>query len=202
MMTLYSVTQRAIGRIARPTLLRLTTPLLRVLSALHVAPNAISLLQIPLGVLMVLVIHTSRPAVIGLMLICFALDGLDGLFARYSNQTSAYGALVDQLADQIREVLTVAAVAQVGALSAVVATLYGVLYPLSNVALYVLNLHGGKPRPTFKSVVTFYPFLLIYLLGGANWLEVAGWLTLLAMSLTIADCTAQLRRLMPPSSAL
>jgi len=194
----YSQTQRMlIRRFVRPVLLPLTTPILRALTALHVSPNALSLLQIPLGVLMVLVIHESHAAVIGLMLACFALDGLDGLLARYSGQASTYGALVDQCADQIREVLTVAAVAQNGALSALVATLYGVLYPLSNIALYLINLHGGRVAPTFKSVLTFYPFLLLYLLGGANWLEAAGWLTVAAMALTVGLSVHQLGRLLP-----
>ncbi len=175
--------------------MRLALPLLRVLAALHVSPNVLSLLQIPLGVLMVFVIGSNRAAVIGLMVLCLILDGLDGLLARYTNQANAYGALVDQMADQVREVLTVAAVAQVGALSPFVAVLYGVLYPVSNVALYLVNINSGKVSPAFKSVLTFYPFLLIYLLGGPNWLEWAGWLTVFAMAHTIALAMRQLHHL-------
>jgi phosphatidylglycerophosphate synthase len=129
------------------------------------------------------------------MLICFVLDGLDGLLARSTGQANPYGALIDQMSDQIREVLTVAAVAQNGALSPLVATLYGVLYPLSNVGLYLVNVQGKTVKPTFKSVLTFYPFLLVYLLGGPNWLEPAGWLTVLAMALTVGQCARALAEL-------
>ncbi len=192
----YSGFQRAIEHFSRPLLMRLTAPILRILAVLHVSPNVLSLMQIPAGALMVIMISSSRAAMIALMLLCFGLDGLDGLLARYTGQANLYGALVDQLADQVREVLTVAAVAQFGALSPLVAVLYGVLYPLSNVALYVLNQYGGKAGPIFKSVLTFYPFLLIYLLGGPNWLEFAGWLTVVAMAFSILLCMRPLRRLM------
>ena len=190
----YSVGQRALAKLIRPAFLRLLTPILRLMAGLGIAPNLLSLLQIPFGVLMVIVIGQQRGAVIVLMALCLLLDGLDGLLARYTNQSSSYGALIDQLSDQIREVLTVAAVAQVGALSSAVAVLYGVLYPLSNVGLYLVNSRGGSVGPTFKSVLTFYPFLLIYLLGvgGSSWLELGGWLTVLSMSATIAQCARAL----------
>ncbi|MHB8625545.1 MAG: CDP-alcohol phosphatidyltransferase family protein [Aggregatilineales bacterium] len=191
----YSAGQRAMLKVLRPALSRFISPLLRILAAWGVSPNALSLAQIPLGALMVIVIGYNRLIVIGLMLACFALDGLDGLLARSTGQANPYGALIDQMADQIREVLTVAAVAQTGALSPLVATLYGVLYPLSNVGLYLVNVRGGAVGPTFKSVLTFYPFLLIYLLGGPNWLEPAGWLTVFAMALTVGQCTWALARL-------
>lgn len=192
----YSGFQREIGRRTAPLRMHFADPLLRVLVALHVSPNALSLAQIPLGALIVIIISSSRGAVIMLLIGCFVLDGLDGLLARYTQQANAYGALVDQMADQIREVLTIAAVAQVGALSPVVAALYGVLYPVSNVGLYLVNAFGGAVSPVFKSVLTFYPFLLIFLLGGPNWLEWAGWLTVLAMAHTIALCLHRLKHLM------
>lgn len=193
----YSAGQRALLNVLRPALNRLIAPILRVLAAWGISPNALSLAQLPLGALMVIVIGYSRPVVIGLMLICFALDGLDGLLARFTGQATPYGALIDQMSDQIREVMTVAAVAQNGALSPLVATLYGVLYPLSNVGLYLVNVRGDAVGPTFKSVLTFYPFLLIYLLGGPNWLELAGWLTVLAMALTVGQCARVLARVGP-----
>jgi len=188
----YSAGQRALLKLLRPALTRLIGPVLHLLAAWGVSPNALSLAQVPLGVLMVIVIGYNRLAVIGLLLACFALDGLDGLLARSSGQASPYGALIDQMSDQIREVLTVAAVAQNGALSPLVATLYGVLYPLSNVGLYLVNVRAGSVGPTFKSVLTFYPFLLIYLFGGPNWLEPAGWFTVLAMALTVGQCARAL----------
>jgi phosphatidylglycerophosphate synthase len=174
-------------------------PLLRLLVACHVSPNALSLAQIPLGVLMVIVIPFNRPIVLILMAVCLLCDGLDGLLARFTGEANPFGALVDQCADQIREVLTVAAVAAIGALSPVIGALYGVLYPLTNIGLYLVNARGGSVSPTFKSVLTFYPFLVIFLLGGPNWLDAAGWLTVMAMSLTVAQCLWALRRLLTPT---
>jgi len=196
----YSVGQRALLKIARPILTRLSTPILRALTAWHVAPNLLSLLQIPLGIAMILLIDTSRIAVLILILCCFLLDMLDGLLARYTGRTSPHGALIDQMADQIREVLTVAALVQSGALPGIIGTLYGVLYPLSNVGLYLVNQRGGAVSPTFKSVLTFYPFLAIYLLGGSNWLIAGGWLTIVAMGLTVAQCAWALEPLMAESN--
>lgn len=194
----YSVGQRAILKVVRPILIRFTTPILRTLTAWHVAPNLLSLLQIPLGVAMILLINSSRVVVLILILLCLLLDLLDGLLARYTFTASQHGALIDQMADQIREVLTVAAVVQSGALSGVIGTLYGVLYPLSNVGLYLVNQRGGLVSPTYKSVLTFYPFLTIYLLGGPNWLNAGGWLTIAAMGLTVGQCVAALGFLMSP----
>ena len=79
----YSAGQRLIVQRIRPVLL---TPILRLLARLGVAPNLLSLLQIPLGGLMVLVIAQERVLVIGLLLACFALDSLDGLLARRSGR--------------------------------------------------------------------------------------------------------------------
>ncbi len=192
----YSPSQRALGRIVRPILLWLTNPVLRILATFHVSPNLLSLLQIPLGILMIIVIPTNHAAVLFLIAACLTLDGLDGLLARFTGTANLFGALVDQCADQIREVLTVAAVAGIGVLSPVIGTVYGVLYPLTNIGLYLVNARGGSVTPTFKSVLTFYPFLALYLLGGPNWLDAAGSLTLAAMSLTVAQCLWALRRLL------
>ena len=188
----YSAGQRALMAIVRPVMIRVSTPVLRMLTALGVAPNALSLAQIPLGLAMIVVIGYSRIAVLVLMALCLALDMLDGLLARYTRQASSYGALIDQMSDQIREVMTVAAVAQAGALSGTVAALYGVFYPLSNVGLFLVNQRGATVSPVFKSIVTFYPFLVIYLLGGPNWLEWSGWLTVAAMGLTVGQCARAL----------
>ena len=191
----YSVGQRALLTVARPILTRFSTPILHTLANWRVSPNLLSLLQIPLGIAMILLIDSSRIAVLILIGICLLLDMLDGLLARYTHNASPYGALIDQMADQVREVLTIAAVVQSGALSGVIGTVYGVLYPLSNVGLYLVNQQSGSVRPTFKSVLTFYPFLAVYLLGGPNWLNAGGWLTLLAMSLTVGQCVWALKSL-------
>jgi len=62
--------------------------------------------------------------------------------------------------------------------------------------LFLVNQRGSSVSPTFKSILTFYPFLALYLLGGPNWLTIGGWLTVAAMSLTVAQCAIALAHLM------
>jgi phosphatidylglycerophosphate synthase len=182
----YSAFERRFVGPFRLGLLALARPLVRALARLGVPPNALSVSQIPGGfVVLALVPDHPRWAFVlfvGLLL----LDGLDGALARATGQASAFGALVDQYSDHVREVTVVGGMALYGALAVRPAVLYGVLYMGLNLTVYLANLHGAPVPWAIKSYLVVYPALFAYLWWGAELLTPAVVLSETLMALVIA----------------
>jgi phosphatidylglycerophosphate synthase len=174
----------------------LFSPLVRLLVALHVSPHLISLLQPVLGVVMVFTVAARPRLTLALFVTALVVDGLDGTLARATGRASAYGALVDQVCDHAREVLVVAGLARIGALSPFWATLYALAYPGTNVILLQCSREGVSPPLAIKTFVTFYPALVLYLWPGINYLTPAAIAAVGFMLLTIADGLRRLRHSM------
>lgn len=183
----YSTAERRILAPARGILGAVYGPIARVLARLGVSPNVVSLSQILVGVAVVVLIPTQPRVALALFMVALALDGIDGTLARASGRATKFGALLDQYADHIREVLVVGGLAAHGALDPLLATLYGVAYPGVNLTIYLCNLHRVAVPIAVKTYVTFYPAMAVYLLTGANFLDWAGLLAVGTMGLLVAQ---------------
>jgi phosphatidylglycerophosphate synthase len=166
---------------------KLLGPAVRLLVTLRISPNLISLLQPVLGLVMVLTVATQRRFTLALLLLALLLDGVDGTLARETGRASAFGALVDQFSDHAREVLLVAGLARIGALSSFWATLYALAYPGSNLALLVCNRQGVPVPVATKTYTTFYPPVFLYLWAGVSCLTPAAAVAVTLMLLTNGD---------------
>mgnify|MGYP000343350614 CR=1 FL=1 len=181
----YSSLERRFLAPARRVLRALFAPIVRVLVALRVSPNAVSFAQVPLGALVVALMPTQPRGAFVLFVIALALDGIDGALARATNRASNFGALFDQYCDHFREVLVIAGLALWGALNPLLAGLYGIVYPAFNLTLYLCN-HYRVPLPfAIKSYLVVYPALFAYLWFGTNVLDAAVALALVAMGVVI-----------------
>lgn len=107
-----------------------------------------------------------------------------------------FGALLDQYADHVREVLVVAGLAAHGAIHPFIAVLYGISYPGANLTLYLCNRHRVPLPIAVKTYLTFYPALALYLLGGVNILDAAGALAVALMAVLVAQGLWRLRSAM------
>lgn len=169
----YSALERHFLEPVRRCTFALMRPLVLLLAALGVSPNVVSLSQVPLG-LLIFFLMGSRPCLaFVLMVVAILIDGLDGALARHTGRASAYGALVDQYADHVREILVVAGLTYAGALSGVWATLYALAYPGSNLTLYLCNARGVPILVAIKTAFIFYPAFFLYAWFGINYLDFA-----------------------------
>ena len=157
-----------------------------LLGRLGVSPNAVSLSQIPLGVVIAWQLGENPALALGLFVLALLLDGLDGTLARLSGRASAYGALVDQVADHVRELTVMAGFAAAGLISGGVATMYAAAYPLLNALLWIGDRHGRPARVSAKVWITFYPFFALWALTGVNWLDWAAAATAALLLLSSA----------------
>lgn len=199
----YSALERRLLGPARRVLARILAPIVGLLARLGVTPNSVSLAQIPLALVMLALIPTQPVLASALFVATLALDGVDGALARATGRATAFGALLDQYADHIREVLVVAGLAALGLLHPAIATLYALAYPAVNLTLYICNQRGVPLGLAIKSYVSFYPALLAYLWWGIDVLDPAGALTVGLMSAVVAQGLWRLRGAMdpPPSPA-
>ncbi len=156
----------------------------RVLQRVGVSPNAISLAQIPLGVVIAWQLGQNPTLALALFVLALLLDGLDGTLARLSGRASGYGALVDQVADHVRELTVMAGFAAAGLISGGVATMYAAAYPLLNALLWIGGRHGRSARVSAKVWLTFYPFFALWALTGLNWLDWAATATAVLLLLS------------------
>lgn len=192
----YSDLERRLLEPAHRVLQTVYAPVVWLLARLGFTPNAVSLSQVPLAILTVALIPTQPHVASALFVVTLALDGIDGALARATNRATTFGALLDQYADHIREVLVVAGLAAHGALHPAIATLYGLAYPAFNFTLYVCNAYGVPLPIAIKSYLTFYPALFAYLWWGVNVLDVAGALAVGLMGAVIAQGLWRLRAAM------
>lgn len=181
----YSSLERRFLVPLRGLLLRVHLPLVRLLAWLHVSPHAVSLAGPLLGVLFVFVVRADPRLSFFVWFLSVAVDGVDGALARYTGRASDFGALVDQLCDHARETLVVAGLAWTGALSPLWASLYPFVYAAINVTLFLGNYYDAPPPLAIKSWMVFYPAILLYLLFGPNYLNVAAPLSVALMMATI-----------------
>jgi len=190
----YSSLERRFLEPGRKLLLLGFRPFTAVLAALGVPPNAVSLSQILLGLLIVVIVP-SRPRLAFLLFIAsLLLDGLDGALARRTGRASPFGALLDQFCDHTRETLVIAALARTGALAPFPATIYAFTYVASNLTLYLCNHHRVPLPVAIKSYLVVYPALFLYLWWGHNLLDKAVSLSVVLMWLVIVQGLFHLRR--------
>jgi phosphatidylglycerophosphate synthase len=196
----YSSFERLYLAPARRVLLALYSPLVRVLAALRVSPNAVSFSQVIVGVIVVALMPSQPRVAFLLFLAALALDGIDGALARATNRVTKFGALFDQYCDHIREVTVVAGLGLHGALNPLLAGLYGLAYPGFNLTLYICNSYRAPLPFAIKSYAVVYPALLAYLWFGANVLDAAVALSIALMGIVIVMGLFNLHRVMdrPP----
>ncbi|MCX6021572.1 MAG: CDP-alcohol phosphatidyltransferase family protein [Chloroflexi bacterium] len=198
----YSAFERTFIGPFRQGMLRATRPVVAVLAAAGVPPNAVSASQIPLGFAVLWLVPLAPAAAFGLFLLTLLADGIDGALARSTGRASPFGALVDQYCDHIREVTVVAGMAAVGPLHPLPAVLYGLIYIGVNFTLYLANAYGAPVAWAVKSYMVVYPALGLYLLFGVDLLTPAVTLSEGLMLVVIGMGMRNLGRAMgaPPSA--
>jgi phosphatidylglycerophosphate synthase len=181
----YSSIERRFLAPARRLLLRIHSPLLRLLARLGVSPDAVSLTGPLLGVVFVFMVRRDPRLSFIIWFCSLAVDGVDGALARYTGRASDFGALFDQVCDHTRETLIVVGLAWSGALSPLWGSLYPFVYTAINVVLFLGNYHGAPAPLAIKSWMVLYPAILLYLLWGRNVLNFAAPLSIALMLFTI-----------------
>ena len=83
---------------------RIADPIVRTLSKSGITPNTLTLINLALNIVAAYVIATGHFLVGGtLVLIAGLFDLLDGALARFSGQTTKFGAVLDSVSDRISE---------------------------------------------------------------------------------------------------
>jgi phosphatidylglycerophosphate synthase len=181
----YSSIERRFLAPVRGLLSRVHSPLVRLLARLHVSPDSVSLAGPLLGVVFVFTVrHHPRLSFI-IWFLSVAVDGVDGALARYIGRASDFGTLFDQVCDHARETLIVVGLAWSGALSPLWGSLYPFVYTTINVTLFLGNSYGSPAPLAIKSWMVLYPAILLYLLWGRNYLNLAAPLSIALMLFTI-----------------
>ena len=192
----YSAVERRFIGPFRRRLLRSTRPLVSLLARLGVHPNVLSASQVVGGfAVLALVPAYPRPAFL-LFLLLLLIDGIDGALARATGTASAFGALVDQYCDHIREVTVVGGMALWGALAILPAVLYGLIYTGLNLTVYLANARGAPVRWAVKSYLVVYPALFLHLWFGLDVLTPAVVLSEALMLVAIGMGVRNLARAM------
>lgn len=83
---------------------RITDPVVRILSKSGITPNALTFINLALNIIAAYVIATGHFLLGGvLVLVAGLFDLLDGALARFTKQTTRFGAILDSVADRISE---------------------------------------------------------------------------------------------------
>jgi len=83
---------------------RITDPVVRILSKSRITPNALTFITLALNIVAAYVIATGHFLLGGvLVLVAGLFDLLDGALARFTKQTTRFGAILDSVADRISE---------------------------------------------------------------------------------------------------
>jgi CDP-diacylglycerol--glycerol-3-phosphate 3-phosphatidyltransferase len=86
---------------------RITNPIVRILSKSRITPNALTLINLALNIVAAYVIATGHFLPGGILVLVSGLfDLLDGALARFTKQTTRFGALLDSTVDRISEAAT------------------------------------------------------------------------------------------------
>jgi phosphatidylglycerophosphate synthase len=181
----YSAFERKFTDPFRRHMLLATRPLVTLLARLGVHPNAVSASQV-VGGFAVLALVPAHPRLAFLLFLALLLvDGIDGALARATGKASAFGALVDQYCDHIREITVVGGMALWGGLATLPAVLYGLIYTGLNLTVYLANAHGAPVPWAVKSYLVVYPALFLYLWFGLDLLTPAVVLSEVLMLIVI-----------------
>ncbi|HUT15922.1 MAG TPA: CDP-alcohol phosphatidyltransferase family protein [Anaerolineae bacterium] len=176
--------------------LRVNLPIVRLLARLGISPHAVSLSGPLFGLAFVLIVpHNPRLSFL-VWLVSMWVDNLDGSLARYTGRASDFGALMDQVADHLREIMILAGLASAGALHPLWGSLYPFVYTELNVILFITNYYAVPIPLALKSWPLLYPVIAVYLLWDINYLDYAVGLCVLLMSVTIAHGLCLLSRAM------
>jgi phosphatidylglycerophosphate synthase len=83
---------------------RITAPIVGILSKSGITPNALTFINLALNIVAAYVIATGHFLLGGvLVLVAGLFDLLDGALARFTKQTTRFGAILDSVADRISE---------------------------------------------------------------------------------------------------
>jgi len=83
---------------------RITNPIVGILSKSGITPNALTFINLALNIVAAYVIATGHFIIGGvLVLVAGFFDLLDGALARFTKQTTKFGAILDSVADRISE---------------------------------------------------------------------------------------------------
>ena len=164
----YSAPERRFIGPFRACLLGATRPLVMLLARLGVHPNVISASQVVGGFVFLWLVPSHPRAALVLFLGLLLSDGIDGALARATGKASAFGGLVDQYCDHIREVTVVGGMALVGPLAVLPAVMFGLIYTGLNLTVYLANAHGAPVPWAVKSYLVVYPALFLYLWFGLD----------------------------------
>jgi len=83
---------------------RITNPIVRILSKSGITPNVLTFINLALNIVAAYVITTGHFLLGGvLVLVAGLFDLLDGALARFTKQTTKFGAILDSVADRISE---------------------------------------------------------------------------------------------------
>jgi len=86
---------------------RITNPLVRILSKSGITPNALTIINLVLNIAAAYVIATNHLILGGVLILVSGLfDLLDGALARFTKQTTKFGAILDSTVDRISEAAT------------------------------------------------------------------------------------------------
>jgi len=83
---------------------RITDPVVRILSKSGITPNALTFINLALNIIAAYVIATGHFLLGGILVLVAGLfDLLDGALARFTKQTTRFGAILDSVVDRISE---------------------------------------------------------------------------------------------------
>jgi CDP-diacylglycerol--glycerol-3-phosphate 3-phosphatidyltransferase len=83
---------------------RITDPIVRILSKSGITPNTLTLINLALNIVAAYVIATGHFLLGGVLVLVSGLfDLLDGALARFTKQTTKFGAILDSTIDRISE---------------------------------------------------------------------------------------------------
>jgi CDP-diacylglycerol--glycerol-3-phosphate 3-phosphatidyltransferase len=86
---------------------RITNPIVRILSKSGITPNALTFINLALNIVAAYVIATGHFLPGGVLVLVSGLfDLLDGALARFTKQTTKFGAILDSTVDRISEAAT------------------------------------------------------------------------------------------------
>jgi CDP-diacylglycerol--glycerol-3-phosphate 3-phosphatidyltransferase len=86
---------------------RITNPIVRILSKSGITPNALTLINLAINIVAAYVIATGHFLLGGILVLVSGLfDLLDGALARFTKQTTKFGAILDSTVDRVSEAAT------------------------------------------------------------------------------------------------
>ena len=91
---------------------RIASPIVRILSKSGITPNALTFINLALSIVAAYVIATGHLTLGGVLVLVSGLfDLLDGALARFTGQTTKFGAVLDSTFDRISEAATLCGLA-------------------------------------------------------------------------------------------